>query len=171
MFRKTDLRHRFCREISAVSKSLPRIILSMIASAVLLFFAWTKFGGPCRIALLFHIPGGGVTIAAYYVLWFIMFALLGGEVSVICSSGDREYNRILLYHVASHLCLFLWYPLFFTTFSPLFALIVLAAATVTLILELKDMLYCSLIMSASILFKIIVTLFFIWINIAFMITN
>ena len=166
-----DLIYRFKRELSYCHAMTLKIILSMIAGAVLLFFSWTKFGGPCRITLLFKVPGGGITIAAYFVLWFVMFALCGGETAFICSIKNKCSYKILLYHIAAHFCLFLWYPLFFTTFSQLFALLILVASLIILLTELKECHCFSLIISASIILKAIVCTIFIYINIAFLIIN
>ena len=166
-----DLIYRFKRELSYCRTMILKIILSMATGAAILFFAWTKFGGPCKVTFLFRIPGGGITIAAYYILWFIMFALCGGETAFICSIKNKCSYKILMYHIAANFCLFLWYPLFFTTFSQLFALLILIASLIILLAELKECHCFSLIISTSIILKAIVCTIFIYINIAFLIIN
>lgn len=166
-----NITYRFKKELSYCRTILLKIILSMAAGAGLLLFAWTKFGGPCKVTLLFKIPGGGITIAAYYILWFIIFSLCGGETALICSMRSRCSHKILLYHIAAHFCMFLWYPLFFTAFSQFFALLMLVASLIILLTELKECHCFSLILTTSVILKALICVIFIIINISFMIIN
>ena len=143
----------------------------MIAGAFLILFSWIKFGGPCKVSIFFTIPGGSVTIVSYFILLFLIFSLFGGETVLLCNINKREGSTVTMLHVAAHLCLFLWYPLFFTTFSQLFALIVLVAGAVLLILELKELCGQCLLLTLSLVFKIIVSFVFTYINISFIIIN
>lgn len=143
----------------------------MLGGAFLILLGWIKFGGPCRVSIFFTIPGGSVTIVSYYILWFLIFTLFGAETVLLCNINKGEGSAATMLHIAAHLCLFLWYPLFFTTFSQFFALILLVASTVLLILELKELHRRCQLLSLTLLFKIIVTLVYTYINISFIIVN
>lgn len=161
----------FRREIRSVTRCLPKLIISMICSALLIIISWICFGGPCKAVVFFVIPGGGFTVVLYFVLWFIMFTLFGGETALICTFGSRTDKRHLLYHIAAHLCLFLWYPLFFIGFSHFLALLLLISGLVLLILDLKESVFCSILMTTAIIIKMLIVFAFIYINIAFLIIN
>ncbi len=159
------------QELFAVKRILQRIIPSAIGGGMLILLSWFYFGGPCRVSLFFKIPGGGFTIALYYVLWFFIFILCGGEAALICSYIRRCDSKILLYHIAVHLCLFLWYPLFFTSFSQFLSLLILISGLILLILQFVESKGWFIIFSASIFVKIIVVAVFVYINLAFLIIN
>lgn len=143
----------------------------MLGGAFLILLGWIKFGGPCRVSIFFTIPGGTATIVSYYTLWFLVFTLFGAETVLLCNINKGEGSVATMLHIAAHLCLFLWYPLFFTTFSQFFALILLVAGAVLLIVEMKELHGRCLLISLSLLFKIIVVLVFTYINISFIIIN
>ena len=172
MFRK----NRFGATIGWEAKSLSGIFSLMIpAMAVsfgLLMYGWSKFGGPCRVSMFFNIPGGGVTVGAYYVLWGMMFLLFGGEVVVILTRRRHMATKtLLLYHLAAHLCLFLWYPLFFTTLSQILALGVITAALVLLIAELKYACRTSELLLCSCIGKGCICAVYVYLNFVFLIIN
>jgi len=148
------------------------LIIGMLLGATIIIASWLCFDGPCRISLFFKIPGGGFTIGAYYVLWFIMFVLSGGEGILLFFVNRKCYdNRTILCFLASLLCMILWYPLFFTTFSQFFSLIVIIAATILVIIEAGDILKYSLLIFLSCIIKIIVLSVFTYMNLAFLILN
>lgn len=159
-------------EICSIMPHLRRIIIAMIIGAALIFISWIFFGGPCRVSLFFKIPGGGFTIALYYILWFVMFAIAGAECVLICTFGRRcNDNRALLLHIAVHTCMFIWYPLFFTTFTQFLALLIIIAAIVLLILEAKEVADISCLLTSICVVKIIILLIFAYINLTFLIIN
>lgn len=158
-------------ELCAVLRLMKKIIPAMIAGGVLIAVSWIVFGGPCRVALFFRIPGGGFTVAMYYILWLAMFAAAGGECVLICTFRRRSDEKILLYHLAAHMCLLLWYPLFFTAFSQFLALLLIIAAEVLIILELSEgrrFMYILPLISAA---KLVIVGVFIYINLAFLFLN
>lgn len=169
-----NCRKIFCsvkREVHHYSGCALRMILAAIASVFILIFGWTKFGGPCRTAILFRIPGGGLTIGLYYVLWFIMFALFGIEIMMHLRIVKWIGNRIILLHIVSHMFMFLWYPLFFASFSQFLAFLIIAATLILLLYELWEMVKYSSILSLLLIFKIIVIAVYTTVNLSFMIIN
>lgn len=171
MFRQNRIKDIIRHELCHIKSLLGIIIPASIISGVLIIASWIWFGGPCRVSILFRIPGAGLTIALYYLLWFLMFLLFGGECAVILDTFTRNKNKPVLLHIASHLCLFLWYPLFFTTFSQFLALLVLIAAIVLLIIEITEAYIRSLIITLLLVVKVAISLIFFYINFAFLVIN
>lgn len=158
-------------ELCAILRLMKKIVPAMIAGGVLIAVSWMIFGGPCRVALFFRIPGGGFTIAMYYILWFVMFAVAGGECVLICTFRRRCDERVLLYHIAAHMCLLLWYPLFFAAFSQFLALLLIIAATVLIVLELSESKRIMCILPLISAVKLLILGVFIYINLAFLFLN
>lgn len=158
-------------ELCGISKCLGGVILSALAGVAVLIIGYILFGGPCRIAMFFRVPGGGFTVVMHYVLWILMFAAAGVELFILrCFSGRRS-GETVLHHIAAHLCLFLWYPLFFTTMAQLLALIVLAAALVLLILTAKSAVAVTSVVFVSSAIKVAVCAVYLYVNLAFIIIN
>ena len=159
-------------EICGVVMHLKRLIPAIIAGAALIIISWMYFGGPCRVTMFFRIPGGGITIAAYYIFWLIFFALAGGECVLIITFGRRcRGNRVILFHVAAHMCLLLWYPLFFTAFAQFLALLIIIAAIVLLILEAKEAVEIMCLLPVLCCIKAAILVLFAYVNLAFLIIN
>ena len=148
------------------------ITVGMIIGAAVIFSSWIFFDGPCRNSLICYIPGGGITIAAYYVCWFAMFAFAGGEGVVFLkfSSCNRD-NKTFLYFLSAHACIYLWYPLFFTTFSQFLSLIVIISGIVLLVLETLKICRHSLLFLVISVVKICILSVFVYINLAFLFVN
>lgn len=171
MFISKSLSSRLKSELCAIKTHLIQLLIYTTAGLALIISSFMKFGGPCKLSLFFNIPGGNATIVCYYILWTIMFGLFGGETAIICNVRKREGSAVLLLHIASHLCLFLWYPLFFTTFSQLLSLLILISAAVLLILEAKETCKLSALLTISLTIKIVISVIFAYINLSFIIIN
>lgn len=167
-----NIRECLKQELRFITKNRLRFIMSMIAGAFIIISSWICFDGPCRISLIFHIPGGGFTIATYYILWFIIFAVAGIECTILLSLRWQLRNsKAILYFIASHFCMLLWYPLFFTTFSQFFALILIITGIVLVILEAGEVKKLSSLIFLACIIKIVILIIFSCINISFMIIN
>ena len=171
MLKKGKILWNICSELRNYCNCIPQFILAAAAGVAFIIFGWTKFGGPCRITLLFKIPGGGFTIGLYYVLWFIMFMLFGCELIMHLQMLKWIGKKPLLLHIASHLLMYLWYPLFFTSFSQFFALLILISSMILLITELAEMYKYSVVLSLLLIFKTLITVLYVVINLSFLIIN
>lgn len=173
MFLKSNkIRETIARELRCMTRMKGTLIAGMVIGAIIIIASWLCFEGPCRLSLFFKVPGGGITIGAYYVLWFLMFTLSGAEGIIIFSVNRRcSDNRIFLGFISSVLCMFLWYPLFFTTFSQFFSLIVIIAAVVLIIIEAFEIEKYSATVFFYCIIKIVILLIFTYINLAFLILN
>ncbi len=158
-------------ELYHIYRNLPLIIPAMIISGAIIVASWIFFGGPCRISVIFKIPGGGFTISMYYILWFLMFTTYGAESIIMLKSHPANIKNPSVYHFGAHFFLFLWYPLFFTTFSQLLSLIVILAGTVVLVYELIYTGGGFRIVRISILLKAIISAVYLYINFLFLIYN
>jgi tryptophan-rich sensory protein len=148
------------------------ILSAMLISIAIIFTTWIYFGGPCRVSMFFTMPYKGFTFAAYYIFWFFMFAAAGAEI-VIIMNRTREQNKKItfLYHFTAHICMILWYPLFFNTFSQFLALIMIITAIVLMILYTKESRKCMYLLLLTGIVKIIILILFAYINISFLIIN
>ncbi len=159
------------REIRSIARVKGQLILFMILGAVLIIAGWMFFEGPCRLSLFFKIPGGGFTVTLYYILWFIMFLIGGAECAVYLNFFRNSEKICFLYHFAAYMCMLLWYPLFFTLFSQFLALIVITAALVLHILNIKTLIKRSCLLSLISVIRIVILGIYLYINLAFLIIN
>lgn len=160
------LRCDLCR----LERYMRGMIFSAIAGVLLILSTYVLFGGPCRVVLFFHVPGGSFTVVMYYVLWCMMFAAAGAELYLMkrCTamSGD-----VFTLHLTAHLCLIAWYPLFFTTYAQLLALAVIGAAGVLLVLAAKDIIRAMPIVFVSLIAKCAVCAVYFYVTLAFIVIN
>lgn len=170
--RKRHTVNSLVREFREIGYLKHFIIPATIISTVIIFISWIYFGGPCRVSMFFRIPYKGFTIASYYILWFFMFFIAGGEYVIIIHRSRECTKRIaLLYHFAAHLCMILWYPLFFNSFSQFLSLIMIITALILMVLYLKEVRNAMYILSLFAFFKIVVLIFFTYMNLVFLIIN
>jgi len=148
------------------------MLLAAVSSVTVLLYGWSAFGGPCRVTLYLRVPGGMITVGMYYVLWILMFLTYGAECVIIATQRRHICSgSLFLYHLGAHLCLFLWYPLFFTTLSQILSFGVIGAVCALLFMELKwarrtsELLFCSCIIKGAI------SAVYLYINLAFLLIN
>ena len=172
MFRKNRIGGAVKWELRCMTKRFPLMLLASAVSVIILLYGWYVFGGPCRVSLYLNIPGGMITVGMYYVLWVLIFFTYGTECVIIATQRRHICSgSLFLYHLGAHLCLFLWYPLFFTTLSQILAFGVIGAAFVLIFMELKwakrtsDLLFCSCII------KCMISAVYLYINLAFLLIN
>ena len=171
MFKRNGIRNILKNEIRHLFYIKKSIIFSAVAGILIVIAGWIFFEGPCRLSIFFTIPGGGFTVVLYYLTWMILFAAGGGELAAYFHMFRYGDSTHYLYHIATYLCMFLWYPLFFTLFSQLLSLIVIITALVLSILNLKIMLKESLLLSVICLIRTSILFLFSYINLAFLIIN
>ena len=158
-------------ELCEITAHLSGVILSAAAGAALLILGYILFGGPCRVVMFFRIPGGGFAVVMHYVLWILMFAAAGAELYLLKCISGRSSGEAALYHLAAHLCMFIWYPLFFTTMAQFLALIVIGTAAVLSVLAAKSARAVITTVCVSMIVKAAVCAIYFYINLAFLIIN
>jgi len=172
MFGKKRIRNIIKDELWRISHLYGILIPAMIAGAVIISVCWMCFGGPCHVTMFFKVPGGGLAIAAYYVLWFLMFMVAGAEFVLICIAKRRyRCDKVLICHLCAHVCMVLWYPLFFTSFAQLLSLALISMGLILLLLEYREIRKIMFLLSLTCKIKILILMIFTYINLAFLIVN
>ena len=159
------------RELVSLERLKSRMVIFATLAGILLLVGWLIFDGPCRVSVFFRIPGNGFTVFMYYALWLIMFPIGGCECAVYMSRSYYCHNNILLRHIAVYLCMFVWYPLFFTLFSQFLAFVVIAAAAVLSIINFCEIFRESLLFGIVSGARMTILLVYLCVNLAFLLIN
>lgn len=171
MLKRPNILNTVRRELRGILNLKKSLTIAAIIGVIIIISGWIFFEGPCRLSLFFAIPGGGFTIVMYYILWIILFAVGGLEFILYLHIFRYSDTSRCFCHIATYLCMFLWYPLFFTLFSQFLALVVITAALVLNIINLRYITKISFVITAISVIRTVILLLFTYINLAFLIIN